>query len=126
MENKLSTSSNVFEIILHERNNNFEGKDNLDKLPEEPAIYAICARINGESVNCRYVGEASNLRQSIKKHFTEFESHPCLAEFMQSIKIKSLRYSLVLDTNRQDILKIKKVWEENYKPECNKQLNKVH
>ncbi len=110
--------------ILYKKDNNLEQKDNLDTLPNGPAVYGIFGRINGEPANCRHVAATKNLKQAILHHFSDSESYDCLRTFMQSIKIKMLVYQ-ELDASA-DFEDMKLQWEARYKPECNEQLNHIH
>ncbi len=114
------------EVILHKKDNNLDGKDNLDELPIEKAVYAICGRINGSPANCRYVGETVNLQEVVRKHFSQGEEDSCLKFFMQSIKTKVLIYELMPMAGEAELLLAKSQWEAEFKPECNDELNKIH
>ncbi|MNT16610.1 hypothetical protein D3C72_1517220 [compost metagenome] len=105
--------------------NNLDGLDNLEEIPSENAVYAICGRVNGLPSNCRYVGETENLRTAIKQHFSDNEPDGCLRQFMQSIKIKCIDYMLLPNSDRDDRLKIVSQWRADYKPDCNEKLNEV-
>ena len=118
-------ANEVKDFVLYKKNNNLDQEDNLDDLPEAPAVYAISGRINGAPANCRHVGVTHNLRESVKIHFSDAEPDACLKQFMQSIKIKTLNYEL-LDEHEPQVLDSKKAaWSERFKPECNEALNEV-
>lgn len=123
--------SGINTLVLLQKDNNLDGKDNLDSLPDLPAVYAICGRVNGKPANPRYIGETSNLREAVSKHFDRSETgdggcHECFKEFILSIKIKELVYSLMPDSSQEDRLIAKKEWETKYKPDCNKLMNEIH
>jgi len=113
----------IKKFVLFQKDNNADGKDNLDMLPGLPAVYAVGERVNGQAANLRYIGEAGNLRESIKKHFdkTHSEEDECFKEFMLSIKIKVLIYELIPSSTHEERLVIKKEWENRYKRDCNKE-----
>lgn len=115
----------IIDFRLFKQDNNIDGKDNLDEVPASPAVYAIFGRINGEPANCRYVGESENLRNSIKKHFSDSEENDCLKEFMQSIKIKTMNFELLEAVSDSERVEKKNLWEDEFKPNCTKELNEV-
>lgn len=113
-------------LVIYQRDNNIDGKDNLSLLPRGKAVYALSGRINGQPANYRMVGITDNLQQSIKQHFSSQEKNECLKTFMQSIKIKMLTYRLAPDMSAEDMDNTLKEWQEQYKPDCNEQLNEVY
>lgn len=125
LTNTAETSDQLVENFqLLKADNNLDRRENLEALPESPAVYGIFGRINGEPANCRFIGYTESLRSAIQKHYTD-EKDACLRTFMQSIKLKTLTYQLVgkmPDTDRQ---KLEKEWKEKHKPECNETLNQV-
>lgn len=125
---ELAQEPAVANLVIFQQDNNLDRKDNLDELPAEAAIYAVCGRVNGKPANARYVGETDNLREAIKKHFSASEPQPspCFREFMQSIKIKELVYQLMPGAGKGDRLLRKELWEEQYRPNCNEELNEIH
>ena len=117
-----------FQLLL-QRDNNLDKHDNLDELPEEPAIYAICGRVNGVPANPRYIGETGNLRKEIKdlfdKNLPAPENNELFKAFVLSIKLKTLVYELIADTpERRKILK--EDWLTRYPPVCNEELNAIY
>ncbi|QJB32847.1 hypothetical protein HF329_16595 [Chitinophaga oryzae] len=110
---------------IYKADNNLDEKDNLDELPEEAAVYAISGRKNGTPANCRLVNYADNLREAIKRHFSTAEPQPCLRQFMQSIKIKTVDYLLMPGASEEEVAAVLSEWKTFYKPECNEQLNQV-
>ncbi|MCG8318427.1 MAG: hypothetical protein MI921_02895 [Cytophagales bacterium] len=123
---QLSDDVEIKYVVLYKKDNNLDELDNLNELPEQAAVYAICGRVNGQPVNPRFVGVTSNLKESIMKHFDSSESHDCLRQFMQSIKIKSLIYKVLEDSGEEQREKAKLHWQDKYKPECNEMLNEIH
>ncbi|WP_217602608.1 hypothetical protein [Chitinophaga sp. GbtcB8] len=121
----------LYTQVLLQKDNNLDKNDNLDDLPETPAVYAVCGRVNGQPANPRFIGETGNLRAAIRSHFETTDTNgdvctQCFKEFMLSIKIKELVYTLLPDSSPEERSSVKKEWEEKYKPNCNKQLNEVH
>lgn len=123
--------SEVITQTLFQRENNLDGKDNLDELPELAAVYAVCGRANGKPANPRYIGETDNLRAAIKEHFNRTEAdlnerEACFKEFMLSIKIKELVFQLMPEATKEERIKLQNEWTEKYKPDCNKELNQTY
>ncbi|MBC9934521.1 hypothetical protein [Chitinophaga qingshengii] len=111
---------------LFKKDNNMDGRDNLDTIPQEPAVYAICGRVNGAPANPRFVGAAMNLQEAVRAHFSAYEQDTCLRTFMQSIKLKDLVFEII-DTPSPQLLEDKgAAWIERLKPACNEMLNKVY
>lgn len=114
------------EVLLFKKDNNLDGKDNLDSLPPGKAIYGLFGRINGRPANCRFIGTTENLREAVKHHFSDRETKVCLRTFMQSIKIKFLVYQPLTNEKPADIEGIQMDWEQKFKPDCNDELNRIH
>ncbi|MBN9381672.1 MAG: hypothetical protein J0H74_12955 [Chitinophagaceae bacterium] len=115
-------------LVLFQKDNNLDGKDNLDMLPESPAVYAVCGRVNGKPANPRYIDATENLRQSVRMHFDRSQSaaNECFREFMLSIKTKELVFKMMPGTSEEERAAVREEWEKQYKPECNKELNEIH
>ncbi|MFT7032452.1 MAG: hypothetical protein ACJA2S_000952 [Cyclobacteriaceae bacterium] len=124
--NTVTDESVVKDFRIFKEDNNLDKQDNLNELPKENAIYTICSRINGEPANCRFVGLTDDLQNSIKIHFSGEEQDGCLREFMQSIKIKTINYMLLHDLSGEERDLLLEQWRNEYKPECNDELNKVY
>lgn len=115
-------------LVIYKKDNNLDQRDNLDELSTDPAVYALCGRVNGQPSNPRFIGESDNLQVAIKQHFDPQKEQPteCLKEFMQSIKIKYLLYQSMPGKNEVDRQKIVKEWSDKYQPTCNEEINKVY
>jgi hypothetical protein len=125
---KVDDGANLKRTVIYQKDNNLDQLDNLNSLPEGPAVYAVCGRVNGEPANPRYIGEALNLREQVKNHFNKLISQPtpCFGEFMQSIKIKELVYELLPGASDEERKQKKEEWERVFKPSCTEVLNEVH
>jgi excinuclease UvrABC nuclease subunit len=126
--NYINVENKMKSFVLNQKDNNLDKQDNLDELPTDPAVYAICSQVNGKAANARYVGETNNLQQAIKSHFDKNVNQPtdCFKEFMQSIKTKNLVYETLPDASEEERSKLKKTWEVKFDPRCNEELNKIH
>lgn len=70
---------------------NLDKKDNLAELPREEAVFGIFAIVNDEPVNCRFIGFAGDLQESVRSLY----DHPPgegLKKFMQGPWIQMLVY----------------------------------
>lgn len=116
--------------VIHQKENNLDGIDNLDQLPEEPAVFAVCGRVNGKPANARYVAATSNLRKEIQNLFDKHQPAPagfeCFKEFMVSIKTKALVYKLVSGAAESARDNEKTKWMDRFQPKCNEELNEIH
>ena len=112
------TLSTPVETVIYERNNNLDKRDNLDELPGEKAVYAIYSRINGRAANCIYVGETNNLQSAIMSHFQPSELNTGLKDFMQSIKLKALVYTLMPDSTKEERMRIVSEWKKEKQPKA--------
>jgi len=124
----LDEHSKIKRLMVFQKDNNLDGKDNLDTLPSSPAVYAVCGRVNGQPANPRFVGETENLREAVKLHFDKSETgiDEYFKEFMLSIKSKELLYEELPDSSQDDRMLLKKKWESKFNPQCNKELNEIH
>ncbi|MBD0259619.1 MAG: hypothetical protein ICV83_28195 [Cytophagales bacterium] len=125
---QLEAGSATRSLVLFQKDNNLDGKDNLGSLPEAPAVYAICGRVNGTPANPRYVGETDDLQRAVRMHFEASEpgQDECFKEFMLSIKTKVLLYEVLPGSTGEERQAKKREWEATYKPVCTKELNEVH
>lgn len=117
----IESKSGIKSLVIHPG-------DNLNNLPSEPAVYALCGRVNSKPVNPRYIGQTGNLQAEIIRLFdkTESGSNECLKEFLLSIKIKEIVYQTMANSTEVERLGKKDEWEDEYKPDCNKELNEIH
>lgn len=124
----IEEQTGINRVVLFEKDNNLDGQDNIDTLPDVPAVYAVCGRVNGKPANPRYIDATENLRQTIRSYFDRSQPAPneCFKEFMLSIKIKELVYQLMPEASVEERAAAKEQWEKKYKPACNKELNQIH
>ncbi len=97
------------------------------ELPEEPAVFVVTGRVNGQPANPRYVGSTLNLRETVAGLFDPNQAapadHDCFKRFMLSIKLKVLLYEPtapgLLDGKQAE-------WKKKFNPACNEVLNEIH
>ncbi len=122
--------NSIKDQVLFHQENNIDGKDNLNNLPESAAVYAICGRVNGKPANARYVGITNNLQDTLKQLFDKEvpapEGNDCFKTFMLSIKIKTILYLSTDGLTEDEQIEQKKIWNNKYKPECTEALNEIH
>ncbi len=110
----------VEKMQLWKKENNLEGRDNLDEIPETMAVFTICGRVNGYPANPRYTATTKNLRESVKLLFNAEDS---VGEFMRSIKLKDLLYEPIkekqFETKEEE-------WNNVFAPNCSPALNEVY
>ena len=59
---------------VYHKEYNIDDKDNINELPEEPAVFGIFSIIHEVPVHCRYVGSTDNLRKSVREVFENPDS----------------------------------------------------
>jgi hypothetical protein len=111
--------------IFH-KDNNLDKRDNIDELADQPAVYAICGRVNGNPVNCRFVGATDNLRKTIRNHFEHSHDEEEFRNFMLSIKCKELVFKIMLPSTEEERKKEAELWKDALNPECTPELNYVY
>lgn len=122
LENK--PESNM--LIIDHEDYNLDGKDNLNKIPEEKGVYAICGRVNGKPANARWVGYAENLREAVQNHYSDNETNECLRDYMRSIKTKALIFKCMPEALSDELESEQQNWEDEFNPVCTPELNKVY
>ena len=113
-------------MIIYQKDNNIDKFDNIDEIPEQPAVYAICGRVNDQPANCRKVGTTENLKETISTAFSDAEPDSDFKTFMHSIKIKEMIYYLMPETSEKERKQVLKDWENKLQPACTEELNKVY
>ncbi len=81
----------VVQLNVYHKDYNLDKKDNLDTVPAEAVVFGIFAIIHEKPVNCRYVGETTNLRQAIRDLFEKPEGEG-MKKFMQGPWYKLVLY----------------------------------
>ena len=95
---------------------NLDSVDNIDQIPEVRAVYGIFAIVHEEPINCRFIGKAENLRESIK---LMFESAPSegLTKFMQGPWYKMILFKEVSSGDSAEVMEgISQQWIDKYDP----------
>ncbi len=105
------------QITTYHKDYNLDKKDNLDSIPESAAVFGIFAIIHEKPVNCRFVGEAGNLRVKIKELY-ENPGDEGFGLFMQGPWIQMLEYQLLADSSEEDREKAVAEWQKEHDPKC--------
>ena len=108
-------NENVVKIEIFHKEYNIDKKDNLDELPEEPAVFGIFAIIHEVPVHPRYVSSTDNLRKAVRDIF-ENPGSEGLKKFMQSPWIQMLCYELMPDAAEEERKKKEEEWIKEYDP----------
>jgi translation elongation factor EF-1beta len=106
---------NVVKMEAYHKDYNIDKKDNLNELPEEPAVFGIFAIIHEVPVHPRYVSSTDNLRKAVRDVFENPESEG-LKKFMQSPWIQMLCYELMPDATEEERKEKEKEWIRKYDP----------
>ncbi len=105
------------ELTIYHKDYNLDKKDNLESIPEDPAVFGIFAIIHEKPVHCRYVGEASNLRAKVKDLY-ENPGDEGFGKFMQGPWIQMLVYESMADSSEEDRSKAVEEWKKEHDPKC--------
>jgi translation elongation factor EF-1beta len=108
-------NENVVKIEIFHKEYNIDKKDNLDELPEEPAVFGIFAIIHEVPVHPRYVSSTDNLKKAVRDVF-ENPGSEGLKKFLQSPWIQMLCYELMPDSTEEDRKKKEEEWIKEYDP----------
>jgi hypothetical protein len=111
----METTTGVKRMVVYHGSFNLTGKDNLEELPAEKAVFGVFGMVGGEGVNCRYVGETENLRQAVRTLF-EDAGDSGLKKFMQGGWIQMVQYELMADATQAAMERVAGSWTLLYKP----------
>jgi hypothetical protein len=111
----MEATETVVKFEVWHKDYNLDKKDNLNELPTEKAVFGIFGIVNEEPINCRYVGEAENLREAVK---AIFENPPSdgMKKFMQGPWIQMAVYELMPESTKEDREKLVEEWKQKYDP----------
>jgi hypothetical protein len=116
----MQLTETVVELELFHKNYNLDRTGNLDRVPEQEAVFALFAVVNERPANCRYAGSAMNLGKAVQALFEEPQSAG-MKQFMQGPWIKMLLYSLMPGSS-EDARKAKaEEWTKQYAPKIDDQ-----
>lgn len=108
-------TTNLVKMEVFHKDYNLDKKDNLGELPSEKAVFGIFAIVNEEPINCRYIGEAENLQETVRDLFINPPSEG-MKKFMQGPWIQMLVYELIEGSTKEDRQKITEEWNKKYDP----------
>jgi hypothetical protein len=106
---------NVVKKEIFHKDYNLDKKDNLDELPEKPAVFGIFSIIHETPVHPRYVGSTDNLRKSAREVF-ENPGGEGLKKFMQGPWIQMLCYEELPDSPEEERKQKEEEWIKKYEP----------
>ena len=113
-------NENAVKMEVYHKEYNIDDKDNINDLPEKPAVFGIFAIIHEVPVHCRYVGSSDNLRKSVREVF-ENPGSEGLKKFMQSPWIQMLCYELLPDASEEERKQKEEEWNKDYEPKVNEE-----
>lgn len=110
-----TSKNNVSKQEVFHKDYNIEGKDNLNELPEKPAVFGIFAIIHETPVHPRYIGTTDNLRKTIKDIF-ENPKGEGLRKFMQGSWIQMICFELIPGLTEEEKRIKENFWIDEYRP----------
>ena len=105
----------VMKMEVWHKDYNIDKKDNLNELPEEPAVFGIFGIIHEVPVHPRYVASTDNLRKAVKDVF-ENPVGEGMTKFMHSPWIQMLCYELMPDSTEEQRKEKEEEWIKEYEP----------
>jgi hypothetical protein len=111
----METITAVKKMEIYHRHYNLAGKDNLEELPAEKAVFGVFGIVGGEPVNCRYIGETDNLRKAIQELFDNPPGNG-MKRFMQGAWIQMLQYEIMPSASPTEMRKAVEDWTLLHKP----------
>ena len=106
---------NVVKKEIFHKDYNLDKKDNLDELPETPAVFGIFAIIHNVPVHARYVGASDNLRKAVRAVF-ENPGNEGLKKFMQGPWIQMICYEELPNSSEEARKQKEEEWTRKYEP----------
>lgn len=116
----MNTTEKLVALEVWHKDYNLDKKDNLIEVPTENAVFGIFGIVNEEPINCRYVGEAENLREAVKDVF-EKPQEEGLKKFMQGPWIQMLVYELMPDSTKKDREETIEKWNQKHNPKIDEE-----
>ncbi|MCK4764618.1 MAG: hypothetical protein KAW12_20635 [Candidatus Aminicenantes bacterium] len=107
---------NVVKTEIFHKDYNLDKKNNLETLPQKPAVFGIFSIIHDTPVHPRYVGAADDLQKAVKDVF-ENPGSEGLKKFMQGAWIQMLCYELIEGSGAEELKKKEEEWTKKYEPQ---------
>lgn len=108
-------NTNVIKMEIYHKDYNLQNKDNLNNLPDSPAVFGIFGIIHDTPIHPRFVGATKNLRDEIKGLFEHAASNG-LKKYMQGPWIKMLSFELCNGLSDEELKAKKDAWIREYEP----------
>lgn len=106
---------NITKLEIFHKDFNLDKKDNLTELPEEKGVFAIFAVVNEEPLNCRFISQSENIRESVKALFENPPSEG-MKKFMQGPWIPMCIYEVTADQDEKAREAIVEKWTKEHDP----------
>lgn len=117
---EISVNTEVVKLEVWHKDYNLDKKDNLNEIPTEKAVFGIFGIVNESPINCRYIGEAENLREAVKDVFENPQGEG-MKKFMQGPWIQMLVYELMPDSTKEGREKVAEEWKEKHDPKIDEE-----
>lgn len=108
-------AENTVQLTVYHKDYNLDKKDNLDSIPEKPAVFGIFAIIHEKPVHCRFIGQSDNLRKAVRNVFENPQTEG-LKKFMQGPWIQMLVYKEI--ESEEERKKAEEDWKKEHNPKC--------
>ena len=108
----------VVKCEVYHKDYNLDKKDNLDELPEEPAVFGIFGIIHETPIHPRYIVSTDNLRKAVRDVFENPQGEG-MKKFMQGPWIQMLCYELIPGLTIEERKAKEDAWTNEYKPGIN-------
>ncbi len=116
----MELTETLMRIEVWHKDFNLDKKDNLNELPTDKAVFGIFGIVNEEPINCRYIAEAENLRETVKDLFENPQSEG-MKKYMQGPWIQMLVYELMPGSTKEDREKAVEEWIQKHDPKIDEE-----
>ena len=113
-------NENVVKQEVFHKEYNLDKNDNLEELPEKPAVFGIFGIIHETPIHPRYISSTDNLRKAVRDVFENPEGEG-MKKFMQGPWIQMLCYELLPNLSEEERKAKEEAWINGYKPEINEE-----
>ena len=105
----------VVKMEVFHKDCNLDKKDNLDELPQDPAVFGIFSIIHKIPVHPRYIAATDNLQKAVRNLF-ENPGGKGMKKFIEGPWIQMLCYDLMKDSTSEERQKKADQWIQTYDP----------
>lgn len=105
--------------VFH-RDYNLDQVDNLEELPAEKAVFGLFGIVDEKPINCRFIGESENLKESIQGLFEKPPTEG-MTKFMQGPWVQMLMYETMVEATQEERQEVVDEWVNQYQPKIDEQ-----